>query len=210
MATVQEIITNVQTALPMASLLTNAQILKHANDILLKCWKYMSKPDIYSFSLIANQPTYTLPTDGQSLDKISVVEIASDSSLDTWTPYYFKGLLDETEISSYFYDGYNGIIGIYPTPTVSITNGARIFYGTKFTLLSASDLTATPEVNEDYHTLIENYVCMKVALSGNNPDTARHNDFANAFNDDWSRMISDWTRTKVKTPIKHRCNSQWL
>lgn len=205
--TIQQILTQVQSQYPNS--FTNAELLTWGNEALRKLWKWMNEDDIYTFSLIADQATYSLPTDGLSLDKISSIEIATDSTLEDWESYSFRGLLNEFQGGNHFYDAYNGIFGLYPVPDTSITNGGKIFYGSKFTLMSTSDLTATPRVNEDYHSLIVNYMCMKAAISGNNPDTARHNDFAVAFNDDWDRLMFDWTQTKAKTPKIDRKNKQW-
>ena len=207
MSTVQQILTQVQTQYP--NVLTNTELLTFGNEILRKTWKWMNEDDIYTFNLIADQATYGLPTDGLALDKISVIEIAQDSTLEDWTSHSFRGLLHEFDSGAYFYDAFNGIFGLYPVPATSITDGGKIYYGAKFTLMSISDLTVTPRVNEDYHSLIVNYICMKAALCGDNPDTARHNDFATAFNDDWNRLMFEFVRTKAKTPKKRRSNNWW-
>lgn len=210
MPTVQQILDDVKNVrYPPASVFTNAQLLNFGNEILRKIWQWMDNQEIYSFNIIANQPTYTLPTNGQTLEKITVIEIATDSTQEEWNEYYFNGLLGSTDADYYFYDAYNGTFGISPIPTTSITNGGRIFYGKKFTLMSDGDLTATPAVNEDYHSLIVNYICMKAAESGNNPDVVMRNNFAQSYNDDWDRLMFDWTRKKCKLPLKKRSNRWW-
>ena len=207
MPTVGEILTQVQTQFP--NTFTNAQLLVWGNEILRKVWKWMDEGEIYSFNIIANQPTYTLPTNGIDLDKITAIEVATSTAKDNWDEYYFKGLIDDGDQSKYFYDALNGIFGLYPVPTTSIADGGRIFYGKKFTLMSDSDLTVTPEVNADYHSIIVNYICMKAAGAGNNPDIDMRNAFAIDYNDDWKRMMFDWTNKKCKLPNKQRSNRWW-
>lgn len=206
MPTVQELLTDARGRYPNTQ--TDAQLINFGNEILRKIWKWMDTTEIYTFATIASQPTYSLPTDGLVIDKILDIEIASDTTNGNYETYKFQGLLVENPLSHYFYDVTPGIFGIYPTPTVTGLD-ARIFYGKRFTLMGASDTTVIPAVNEDYHSLIVNYMCMKAATSGSNADTARHNDFATAFNDDWKRLMFDWTRKKCKTPIKKRSNPQW-
>jgi hypothetical protein len=209
MPTAQEILTDVKSVrYPGASIFTDAQLLNMGNEILRKVWKWMEEDGIYRFNIIANQSTYSLPTDGLAYEKISTIEIATDSTLDNYDQYSWRGLLNDTG-GNYFYKVSSTTFGLSPEPTESITDGGVIFYGSKFTLMSASALTATPAVNEDYHSLITNYICMKAAESGNNPDTESRNNFAISFNDDWQRLMFDWTRKKCKTPIKDRKNPWW-
>jgi hypothetical protein len=207
MPTVQQLLTQVDDQYPNS--FTDAQLLNWGNEILRKVWKFMNEDEIYTFSLVANQAIYSLPSDGLAVDKIDVVEVATDSSLNYWKPYFFKGLLDTTEKSTYFYDAYNSNFGIYPAPDIAITDGGRIFYGAKFSQMSASALTVVPRVNEDYHSLIVNYMCMKAAESGNNPDIESRNNFASNYNDDWKKLMFDYTRIKCKMAKKKRCNNWW-
>lgn len=169
----------------------------------------MNEEDIYTFNPIANQATYGLPTDGIALDKVSVIEVATDSSLEDWQSYYFRGLLNEFDSSSYFYDAYNGIFGLYPVPDTSIANGGKIYYGPKFTLMSASDLTATPRVNEDHHGIIVDYICMKAAGAGKHPNITCRNNFAKSYNDGISAMLMDSAKIKAKLPKKNRSSAWW-
>ena len=209
MPTVQQILDDVKLVrYPPASVLTNAQLLNFGNEILRKIWKWMNEDEIYRFNLIANQATYTLPTDGNDFDKITVIDIADDSTKESYTEHFWRGLLNDNE-GNYFYKVSSTVFGLYPVPDESITDGGVIYYGKKFTLMSDSDLTATPAVNEDYHSLIVNYICMKASEAGNNPDVVMRNNFAQCFNDDWDRLLFDWTRKKTKLPIKKRSNIWW-
>lgn len=209
MPTVQEILNDVKVRYPGVTALTDANLLNFGNEILRKIWKWMEESEIYRFNIIADQANYSLPTDGLDYEKIDVIEIATDSSLESFEEYYWKGLLAESEASNYFYKITSTAFGIYPVPTETISNGGVIFYGKKFTLMSTGDLTAVPAANEDYHSLIVNYICMKAAESGNNPDAESRNNFAISFNDDWSRLMFDWTRKKCMLPKENRCNKWW-
>ena len=205
--TVQQILTQVQTQFPNS--FSNTELLTWGNECLRKIWKWMNEEDIYTFNLIADQATYSLPTDGLDLEKISVIDIATDTSLEDWDDYKFRGLLNEFDSSKYFYDAYNGIFGLYPVPATSITDGGKIFYGPKFTLMSASDLTATPRVNEDHHGIIVDYICMKAAGAGKHPKIPQRNNFAKLYNDGLSVMLFDVTRKKTKLPTRKRSSAWW-
>ena len=207
MPTIAQMLTDAKERFPTQ--LSDTSLLNYGNEILRKIWKWLASDDIYQFDLIASQATYSLPSNGLNLDMIGVLEIATDSTLETYDKYVFKGLLEEYSGNKCYYDAYNGLIGLLPVPEVSITNGATLFYGKKFALMSTGDTSVTPAIDEDYHSLIVNYMCMKAANAGNNPDTDRHNDFAIAFNDDWGRAMFDWTRKKCTNPKKKRCNKQW-
>lgn len=207
MPTVQQILTQVQTQYPNS--FTNTELLTWGNECLRKIWKWMNEDDIYTFNVIADQATYGLPTDGLALDKIAVIDVATDSGLEDWQSHYFRGLLNEFDSASYFYDAYNGIFGLYPVPTASITDGGKIYYGAKFTLMSASDLTATPGVNEDHHGIIVDYICKKAAGSGKHPNIKASNNFAKAYNDGVSAMLMDMAKIKAKLPKKKRQNAWW-
>jgi len=203
---ISEILAQVQVQYPNG--FSNANLLVWGNEILRKIWKWMNEDDIYVFSLIADQAIYSLPSDGLDIEKIDVIEIATSSSLEDWEAYFFKGLVDGST-SKYFYDAFNGNFGIYPAPDTSIASGGKIFYGPKFAIMSADDQNVVPRINEDYHSLIVNYICMKAAGSGNNPDIESRNNFASDFNDDWKRLMFDYTRKKCKLPKKSRSNSWW-
>jgi len=207
MPTVNQILTQVQTQFPNS--FSNTEQLNWGNEALRKLWKWMNADDIYTFSLIADQKTYSLPTDGLAIDKISVIEIATDSTLEDWQSHYFRGLLNEFDANKYFYDAYNGIFGLYPVPIASITDGGKIFYGPKFTLMSDSDLTATPRVNEDHHGIIVDYICMKAAGAGKHPYIGARNNFAKAYNDGISVMFMDTAKIKTALPKKKRSNVWW-
>lgn len=209
MPTTQQILDDVKNVrYPAASVLTNSQLLNFGNEILRKVWKWMNEDEIYRFNLIAGQATYTLPTDGKDFDKITVIDIADDSTKTSYTEHYWRGLLNDSD-GNYYYKVSSDTFGLYPEPTESIADGGVIYYGKKFTLMSDSDLAATPAVNEDYHSLIVNYICMKAAQAGNNPDVVMANNFAASFNDDWERLLFDWTRKKCRTPLKKRSNKWW-
>jgi len=186
---------------------TDTNLVYWTNEILRKVWKYMNTTVMSTFVTIANQPTYTLPTDC-IVDQILTIEIATDSTAQSYQQYNFRGLLDDTVDTSYYYDGLNGVFGIYPVPETSGLD-ARIFYNKRFTLINVADLTVTPEIDADYHDLITHYVCMTAAQSGNNPDVGMANNFAFSFNDSWLRMFKNITEKKIKDHKKKRCNPWW-
>jgi len=207
--TVQQILDEVtDVKYPGATAFTDANLISFGNECLRKIWRFMNEDGIYRFNLIADQETYGLPTDGLAYDKIDAMDIADDTSKETYTTYKWRGLLEDS-ISHYFYKVTPTTFGLYPAPAESITDGGVIYYGSRFTLMSVSDLTATPAVNEDYHSLIADYICMKAASSGNNPDIESRNNFATDYNDGWKRLMFERVNAKCKCPKKPRKNKWW-
>jgi len=92
MPTVQQILDDVKIRYPAAAVLADATLLNFGNEILRKVWKFMNEDEIYRFNIIANQATYSLPTDGLAYDKIDLIDIADDTTLETYTPHTWRGL----------------------------------------------------------------------------------------------------------------------
>lgn len=209
MSTAQEILDDIDIRIP--NVFTVAQKVGWLNEILLMMYKYMnaSEKQIYQFTTIAGQPTYSLASD-MTIDEIISVERASDlivTTDTTFTPYTYKGLNEELDGNNYF-DALNGLIGVYPIPDTT-GYSFNIIYEKKPPLLSSSNLSAVPAVDDRYHNVLKFYVCSVVAKSGNNPDVELANNYTIEFNDAWALFYKDYSETKVKNPKKSRANKWW-
>lgn len=207
MPTVQQILDDIDERLPN-SFSTSFKI-NAMNDVMRKIFKYMNEKDIYQFNTVANQATYSLASN-IVFDEILTVEMADDLTVTTsttFTSYTYKGL-DEEMTSNNYYDALNGLIGLYPVPkTTGYT--VNIIFEKRPTLLSASDLSATPEINEDYHDLLKFYALAVIAKSGHNPDVQLANNYLADYNDMWFLMRKDSDEKKAKNGLKARANRWW-
>lgn len=207
MPTVQQLINDIDNRLPNS--FDNDFKVNAMNEVMRKIFKYLNAKDIYQFATIKNQSTYSLASN-IVFDEILTVEMADDltvTSSTTFTSYGYKGLDEEMTDNSY-YDALNGLIGLYPVPT---TTGytVNIIFEKRPTLLSASDLTATPEINEDYHDLLKFYTLSVIAKSGHNPDVQLANNYMTDYNNIWFLMRKDSDEKKMKNPIKAKANRWW-
>lgn len=207
MPTVQQIIDDIDERLPNS--FSNSFKVNAMNEVMRKIFKYMNEKDIYPFTTIANQATYSLASN-IVFDEILTVEMADDLTVTTnttFTSYAYKGL-DEEMTSNSYYDALNGLVGLYPVPkTTGYT--VNIVFEKRPALLSASDLSVTPEINEDYHDLLKFYTLSVIAKSGHNPDTQLANNYLADFNDVWLLMRKDADEKKLKNPIKAKANKWW-
>lgn len=207
MPTIGEIITDIDIRLP--NVFTTDQKLVWANEVIKKIYKYMNKKEQYPIITIENEAFYPLPSNC-TMDEIVSVIRSNDITITentTYSEYTYKGL-NENLTGNNYYDGLNGLIGVYPIPNTSGYT-FNIVYEKKPALLSSSDLTATPDINENYHGLITFYVLSVIASSGNNPDIDLVNNFRADYNKEWDMMFKDYIETKIKTPTKSRSNRWW-
>ena len=186
--TVQEILNEIDTRYP--NTISNAIKIGWMNLILKQIYKHIPSEHTYTFTTVANQALYTLP-DYIKIENITnpILITTSDTIIDTDTTfhkYYYAGVIDTIEgnfgnkLSGYrFYSAtYNGLnqIGIYPVPTETGLVG-KFVYKKYPTTLSEENLSAEPDIQEEWQEILIYECIIKAALSGNNPDT----DIANIY-----------------------------
>lgn len=71
----------------------------------------------------------------------------------------------ESDALSYFFYIEDNNLGIYPTPTENISDGIIVFRYQEPLALSSSNLSAIPDFDEDYHSVLVYGVCREMALS---------------------------------------------
>lgn len=74
--------------------------------------------------------------------------------------------------SSRFYYILDGDLGIYPTPSEDIAEGLLIYHYQEPTALSSTDLTVTPDLDADFHSLLVYGTCKELAEADQRYDLA--------------------------------------
>lgn len=155
--------------------------------------------DIFTTDIIANQQEYTLAVAGWSVWMDNIIGVAAKYSTDAtvFTPMRQENIFNiqssgydlsyfETNQSTWepFYLLFDTGIFLYPTPTVSVTNGLRI-YASK----DAIDLTANtaPILPEKYHYIIA--IGMKQYIFSSKKEISLKNDARIEYENEMSMMI---------------------
>lgn len=180
--TTQEIITMIQKLYPRATTWSNAEIITVLNSEQREIFRELQLTDLYEFTTVADQWSYSLPSDCdiKCIKYVGITEEATVTSESIFQEYDFADIGDELTGYKYF-DAFNDLIGLYPMPDTSGWN-ARLIYGRRPTALSASVLTATPVLDEDWHRILVYGGITEIAGSGSNPDITIVNNYTMKYN----------------------------
>lgn len=179
MATIQEIITYADRKYPNQE--TDANKVLDLNDIhkniFTKISRLKNAYEIYDTDTIADQLTYTLPSDCLINNVITILvssttEAISNSTV--WNKCDFAGLNDSNEGGYFWGDGGGSVFSLaYNGLPLTLTGlSIRIFYYPEPAELLSSALSATPDLDEYYHSLLKYALIQDLASQGQNPDTS--------------------------------------
>jgi len=186
--TVQEILNEIDERYP--NTISVATKIGWLNIILKQIYQKAPKENTYTFTTVTDQALYDLPEYIKVKNikpplLITVDDLAIDNDT-RFLKYYFAGQMETLEsewankLSGYRYYSaeFNELdqIGIYPVPgdTGLI---AKFIYKKYPVTLTTDNLTASPDILDEYHELLVYESIIKCAMSGNNPDI----DTANAY-----------------------------
>ena len=179
--TVRQVLDDIQVRLPHTY--TQNSLFLWINETMKKIYKDLAIQDYYSFTTVAGQELYVLPEDC-SIDMINSVTI-SDKARDQYNPYDWGGF---NELKSYvtnekmtdlgYYDGREGLIGIYPVP--QDVRKVDIFYMKKPKMVTSLDDYI--ELDDNYIDLVKYNVMSIIAMSGHNPDIELANEYILLYN----------------------------
>jgi hypothetical protein len=171
MPTIQEIIDDVDARMP--NRFTDSNKVNWINSFQKKIFRQLKLPGIYRTETIAEQALYELPP-SCGVDLIDDV-VLEDNSLT------YKHM--DSEASGTFYYIVDDMIGIYPEPE---ENGESItvFYKKRPVELSTDDMTAIPDLEEDYHELIKLHLFITMAKANEDPQ------LANAYTYDYDELFT--------------------
>ena len=179
--TVRQVLDDIQVRLPHTY--TQNSLFLWINETMKKIYKDLAIQDYYSFTTAVGQELYVLPEDC-SIDMINSITI-SDKARDQYNPYDWGGF---NELKSYvpnekmtdpgYYDGREGLIGIYPVP--QDVRKVDIFYMKKPKMVTSLDDYI--ELDDNYIDLVKYNVMSIIAMSGHNPDIELANEYILLYN----------------------------
>jgi hypothetical protein len=196
MSTVQQICDYIDRKYPNSE--TDANKVSDLNDIhkriFVRLARLKNETELYEDTTIANQLTYNLPSDCK-IDDVALVKVSQTTTITVsteWDTFEFAGIKDDTTMGYYYGDGGNGLISLLKDDLPISTAGLsiRIFYWKRPNALSSSNMSATPELDEDYHDVLKFQLISELASQGHNPDTEIA-DFWQAKADEFLKEIED-------------------
>lgn len=198
--TVRQILDDIQIRIPHTY--EQNSLFLWINETMKKIYKDLAIQDYYSFTTASGQELYVLPEDC-SIDMINSVTI-SDKARDQYNPYDWGGF---KELKSYvpnekmtepgYYDGREGLIGIYPVP--KDVRKIDIFYMKKPKMITSLDDYI--EIDDNYIDLVKYNVMSIIAMSGHNPDIELANEYILLYNNLVQRANENKNEQQQRYPI---------
>lgn len=165
--------------------LTNASVIRKLNDVQNTLYRTEIKRITQdAYNLTAGTFLYTLPFPFSSLVNVIVdgqqYDYQATDAQSYGTPfYYFNG---------------SKTLGLYPTPTKTITGGIVLTHYIYPTQMLESALTVAPDLDSDFHMLLAYGALVQIAE--NYADVAMVNNFAARYNG----ILEDFRRINDETP----------
>lgn len=198
--TVRQVLDDIQIRLPHTY--EQNSLFLWINETMKKIYKDLSLQDYYSFTTAEGQELYVLPEDC-SIDMINSVTI-SEKARDQHNPYDWGGF---EELRSYlpnekmtipgYYDGREGLIGIYPVP--KDVRKVDIFYMKKPKMVTSLDDYI--EIDDNYIDLVKYNVMSIIAMSGHNPDIELANEYILLYNNLVQRANENKNEQQQRYPV---------
>lgn len=205
--TVRQVLDDIQVRIPHTY--TQDSLFLWINETMKKIYKDLSLQDYYSFTTAAGQELYSLP-ENCSIDMINSVTI-SDKARDQYNPYDWGGF---NELKSYvpnermtepgYYDGREGLIGIYPVP--QDVRKVDVFYMKKPKMVTSLDDYI--EIDDNYIDLVKYNVMSIIAMSGYNPDIELANEYILLYNNLVQRANEDKNEQQQRYPVIRNLNKR--
>lgn len=198
--TVRQILDDVQIRLPHSY--DESSLFLWINETMKQIYKDLAIQSQYSFTTRNGQEQYVLPEDC-SIDMINSVTI-SEKARDQNNPYdwgNFKEIIsylpNDKMDSPGYYDGREGTIGIFPTPTD--TRKVDIYYMKKPQMVTSKDDYI--ELDDNYIDLVKYNLMTIIALSGHNPDIELANEYTLLYNNLVQKANENKNEQQQRYPI---------
>ena len=198
--TVRQVLDDIQVRLP--HMYEQNSLFLWINETMKKIYKDLAIQDYYSFTTASGQDLYSLP-ENCSIDMINSVTI-SDKARDQHNPYDWGGF---KELKSYvpnekmsepgYYDGRNGLVGIYPVP--QDVRKVDIFYMKKPKMITSLDDYI--ELDDNYIDLVKYNAMSIIAMSGHNPDVELANEYILLYNNLVQRANENKNEQQQRYPV---------
>ena len=168
-----------------------------------------------SLVTVATQDEYTLPTGIRDISQIISLAVAWETSpTDRYS--YTKYVLAKREDNPMQYNSYYQVVDssgvrklvIYPVPG---TSGfpIRIRYHKKITALSSTSLSAEPEFDSEFHSMLASFCCYKLASAGASPNEQQSDKFLAEYDQKLGKLWKRSLEKDNKTTKRKSDNRQW-
>ena len=177
-ATLQQIIDVLNDEIPDhgASDATLCRLINSVQmDVYLKLGRLSNYVEKYQGSdTVADQLGYPLPSNCRISD-IVTIEVATSTDNTEYETYEFRALKDTDRYGKYFGDLTESTFFLLDTGNPISTSGLEvyIYYNKRPTAFDDSDLTLVPELDTDYHQLLEYGLIQRMYSRGSYPDTEK-------------------------------------
>ena len=198
--TVKQVLDDINVRLPHTY--TQDNLFLWINETMKKIYKDLALQEFYSFNTAAGQELYSLPEDC-SIDMINSLTM-SEKARDTNNPYDWGNF---KELKSYmpnermsqlgYFDGRDGLIGIYPTP--KDVRKIDVFYMKKPKMITSEDDYI--ELDDNYIDLVKYNVMSIIAMSGHNPDIELANEYIVLYNNLVQRANENKNEQQQRYPV---------
>lgn len=198
--TVKQVLDDINVRLPHTY--TQDNLFLWINETMKKIYKDLALQEFYSFNTATGQELYSLPEDC-SIDMINSLTM-SEKARDTNNPYDWGNF---KELKSYmpnermtqpgYFDGRDGLIGIYPTP--QDVRKIDVFYMKKPKMITSEDDYI--ELDDNYIDLVKYNVMSIIAMSGHNPDIELANEYILLYNNLVQRANENKNEQQQRYPV---------
>lgn len=158
MSTIAEIITKIRKKYPNAS--TDADIVEMMDTLQNKIFRKLRIPDSVTYDIIADTYAFVVGIKPRMIFDVLVDGVS----------YAKKQLTGGSTGNSRYYSFIEEYMTIHPTPLQDGT--LTIYFYITPAILSASNMSATPDLDEDFHDLLMYGVCKELAENDQRYDVA--------------------------------------
>lgn len=169
-------------------------------DVYVKIARLKNDYEIYEADTIADQLTYSLPSNC-TIDNIITIKVSQSTTITAsteWDTHEYAALTDNVDTGYYYSRATDSVFALVKDGAAINTAGLsiRIFYYKTPNALSA--VADTPELDSDYHDLLKYALIQTLASQGQNPDTE--------VADYWQKKYDEFMQD-VKESLGDRDNS---
>lgn len=180
--TLQEILDEIAEKYPHG--LTNDSVIRKINIVQNELFRTLFRKRTMSiYNIQKDMFAYSLP-----FPQFNIMDVVVDG-----TEYIYQDTKKKGNVPFYYFIGKDGI-GLYPTPDKDIVGGLALFYNIYPQQLSESDLTAVPDLDQDFHMLLVYGPLVHICESFN--DVAMVNNFTSKYNG----IVTDYMKIDEDTP----------
>lgn len=164
----QEILDEIAEKYPHG--LSNDSVIRKINNVQNELFRTTFRQSTMSiYNLQEGVFAYTLPFPKSNLTDVVV----------NGQEYMYQDSKKSSNIPFYYFIGKTGL-GIYPTPENDVTEGLALFYYVYPDQLVETNLTAVPDLDNDFHQLLVYGALVQIAE--NFADVAMVNNYASRYN----------------------------